>query len=325
MMDMNTKIFALLLIILFFFAFGCSAPVTEEPDKTSNKTNETIQQRNETTQPNTITKTEDNKLNTSPESTVDFDKIREEVIPSKGINLGIKWRDIGPRTVKSGALNLTKFEIIMKRNGKTLTTEQMQILQNGSNDYIIIDHDNSLFVLDVFWAFGLVSKNPVLESSPMTENMDFIPRFASTGGWPVGNVGGGELFASKKLVTLTDAQQKIVEEVAANTYRPCCNNPTSFPDCNHGMAALGLAEWMAYQNATKEEIYEALLAANSYWFPQTYLETAVYFELQNKSWNDIDPKEILSANYSSATGYYNTKQKIKDVPQLSTISGSCGA
>lgn len=320
---MENKLIALALLLLAFLAFGCTTSTAKEDNIIVDKSNETIQIQND----NASTKTEikeEEALNKT-ESEIDFDKIHKKVIPEEGINLGIRWLDVGPRTVKSGALNITKLDIIMKRNGRPLTVEQMQILENGSNEFITINSSNSIFILDLFWAFGLVNKNPVLANSPMAENMDFVPRYASTGGWPVGNVGGGELFASKGVITLTDAQQKIVEEVAANTYKPCCNNPTSFPDCNHGMAALGLAEWMAYQNATEEEIYKTLLAANSYWFPQTYIETAAYFELQNRSWENIDPKEILSANYSSATGYYNTKQKLKDFPEIKIPAGSCGA
>ena len=29
-------------------------------------------------------------------------------------------------------------------------------------------------------------------------------------------------------------------KIAKGIYRPCCNNSTYFPDCNHGMAMLGL-------------------------------------------------------------------------------------
>jgi hypothetical protein len=47
------------------------------------------------------------------------------------------------------------------------------------------------------------------------------------------------------LIPLTAEQQALVEEVAAEIYRPCCNNSTLFPDCNHGMAMLGFLELLA--------------------------------------------------------------------------------
>lgn len=79
-----------------------------------------------------------------------------------------------------------------------------------------------------------------------------IEDFASTGGWTVGTKPVTELYASLDLIQLTAEQQKMVEEVAAAVYRPCCNNSTLFPDCNHGMALLGLLELMASQRATTD-------------------------------------------------------------------------
>jgi rhodanese-related sulfurtransferase len=250
--------------------------------------------------------------------------LAEKIIPSEGVVLNAKWNDLGPMVVGSGALNLTKFKALMTRNGKPLTEEQFDILVNGSNKSIAIDRNNSLFILDVFWAFGLVNKNPILENLSSETGRVSINNLASTGGWPLGNRRGGDLFSSSELLQLDEDQQELVESLTPNVYRPCCNNPVSFPDCNHGMAALGLAEWMAYQNATEDEIYTALLIVNSYWFPQTYIETAAYLEYQNTSWEDISPKEILSAKYSSASGYMNTKQNLQDFPTVSVPGGGCG-
>ena len=74
--------------------------------------------------------------------------------------------------------------------------------------------------------------------------------FASTGGWTLGVKKATELYASTKIMSLTDEQQARLLEVASQVYRPCCNNPTHFPDCNHGMAMLGLLELMASQDAS---------------------------------------------------------------------------
>lgn len=258
------------------------------------------------------------------ESYREYYRLAEKVIPEKGISLGVKWGDLGPRTVRSGALNVTKFEWLMKRNRIPLTQEQIGILVNGSNGSIIIDANNSNFILDVFWAFGLVNENPVLEAGPAGRNMGTMPMMASTGGWPLGDRAGGELYSSEPLAPLSRKQQEIVWWVADYTYRPCCDNPTAYPDCNHGMAALGIAEWMAYQNASREEIYDALLAANSYWFPQVYIEMAAHLERQNKSWENASAKELLSKEYSSASGYSRLKGSVRDFPEIK-IPGGCGA
>lgn len=257
-------------------------------------------------------------------STLDYESLVQKVIPREGINLKVKWGDLGVKTVGSGALDVTKLDSVMKRSGKPLTSEQMEILFSSKDEYITISGNNSQFVLNLFWAFGLVNKNRILTEGPMSDNKSFIPFFASTGGWPLGDKSGGELFASRELIRLDERQQKMVEEVTVNAYRPCCDNPASFPDCNHGMAALALAEWMAYQNASREDIYSTLLAANSYWFPQAYVETAAYLKLQNRSWEEAGPKEILSATYSSARGYLSTNRKLAGLPDIKISGGGCG-
>lgn len=249
----------------------------------------------------------------------------EEINPAQGIPLAGRWLDLGPKIVQSGALSYPATVAALRRNGYPITDAQRQILLNGSNSTIVMNRNNSLFLLYAFWAFGLANKNAILENGPMSSNKSFIPYYASTGAWTLGNKSGGELFSNSTLITLDSRQQALVEEVAYGTYRPCCDNPTSFPDCNHGMAALGLAEWMAYQNASKDEIYSALLAANSYWFPSNYLDLNAYFNETGRSWGSISAKELLSKQYSSASGFSATRKKIEKLPGPVIIPGGCGA
>src|SRR3989338_7464064 len=109
-------------------------------------------------------------------------------------------------------------------------------------------------------------------------------------------------YSRHPLVVLTKEQQELVEEVSKNIFRPCCNNPTYFPDCNHGMAMLGLLELAASQGFGEKELYQMARKVNAFWFPDQYLTIAKYLESKGKSWNDADPKEILGAKYSSASG-----------------------
>ncbi|MEW6035168.1 MAG: rhodanese-like domain-containing protein [Candidatus Micrarchaeota archaeon] len=250
--------------------------------------------------------------------------LAEKIIPSGGIVLPVRWNDVGPRTLASGAINLSKFEERMAFNGRPLTPEQMGILVNGSDSAIMMDRNNSYFVLNVFWAFGLANRNPVLGGVSGKIGDASVNNMASTAGWPLGEKRGRELYNGADLLVLDARQQEFVESVANSTYRPCCNNPTSFPDCNHGMAALGLLEWMAYQNASEDEMYDALLTANSYWFPQSYIETAAYLGYQNVSWESVGARELLSANYSSYTGYQNTRKKLEGFPPVLIPGGGCG-
>ena len=131
-------------------------------------------------------------------------------------------------------------------------------------------------------------------------------------------------FSKHSFVVLTPQQQAMVEEMSKNIYRPCCNNSTHFPDCNHGMAMLGLLELMAANGVSQAEAYKVALQVNSMWFPQTYQDLAVYFAENGTSWDKVDPKVVLGINYSSASGYKNTRAQIKSLPQPTQGGGGCG-
>jgi hypothetical protein len=88
------------------------------------------------------------------------------------------------------------------------------------------------------------------------------------------------------------------------------------------MAMLGLLELMALQGVSEVDMYKAALAVNSYWFPETYINLAKYFDSEGTSWKKVDPKEVLGAEYSSASGYRNILNRIQPVKQQN--GGSCG-
>ncbi|MFZ5920263.1 MAG: hypothetical protein ACOYY3_04320 [Chloroflexota bacterium] len=154
-----------------------------------------------------------------------------------------------------------------------------------------------------------------------------IERFASTGGWTLGSKPVGDLFASQPLITLDPHQQALVEEAAALIYRPCCDNPTLFPDCNHGMAMLGLLELMASQNASLDELLLAAKYVNAFWFPQQALETAIYLETQQGvSFRDADPAMIVGKELSSGSGFAAVHQNLHSsglIEQMPGDAGSC--
>ena len=92
------------------------------------------------------------------------------------------------------------------------------------------------------------------------------------------------------------------------------------------MAALALIELMISQGAQDEEIYQSVLAFNSYWFPQTYLELAYHQEQNGTPWSKIDAKTILGKGFSSAMGYQAVKKQIGTVEGLNNQGGGgCGA
>ena len=248
--------------------------------------------------------------------------LEEKVLPSNGVVLPVKWEGLGKQLVESGAIDAKKFEMIYESRGG-LSNEDKNLLYGENNGNLIINEKNSGLILNLLWAFGLANKNEILDNGEMVD-----PRyggaggFASTGGWTLAKGDAMSYYSRYQFIVLTPEQQKLVDEASKNIYRPCCNNSTHFPDCNHGMAMLGLLELMASQGLSEEEMYKTALQVNAYWFPETYLTIAKYFENQDVSWDRVNAKEILGFDYSSGSGYQNLLQKIK--PEEIKGGGSCG-
>ena len=89
------------------------------------------------------------------------------------------------------------------------------------------------------------------------------------------------------------------------------------------MAMLGLLELLASQGASEEEMYRVALAVNSYWFPDTYITIAAYKKNRGIEWKDVDAKEVLGADYSSASGFANVASKVT-ASSKSFGGGGCG-
>src|SRR3989338_4083566 len=147
--------------------------------------------------------------------------------------------------------------------------------------------------------------------------------FASTAGWTLSVGGPMEHYSRHKFFDLTLEQQALVEKMSKGIYRPCCGNSTHFPDCTHGIAMLGLLELMASQGVSEEEMWKAALAVNTYWFPDTYLTIAAYKKNKGVLWSDVNPQEILGANYSSAQGYARIAAQVVS-PTQGSGGGGCG-
>lgn len=251
-------------------------------------------------------------------------QLAASVIPEAGFTVPLKWGDVGQKLVGSGAIDLDKFK--QNYQGEQYQ-ELLTYLTDTKDQGITINPENAYFWVNVLWALGLTQQSDVLDKGIMaTDYQDRLGNFASTAGWTLGSKDALALYSSVNFVTLSPEQQAQVTKVSANIYRPCCGNSAAFPDCNHGMAILGLVELMVAQGFSEAEIYKAALAFNSYWFAQTYTDLAYYFQTkENISWDKIDPKRVLSAEFSSASGYQNIRSQIEDAPALPGRGGSCGA
>lgn len=259
---------------------------------------------------------------------LDLAAIMNQVNPPEGYRLPLRYGDLGPRMIGSGIIDYDAFAAIYENGGNPLTPAQVEILKRGSDEPIVIAPENAHFLLNFFWAVGLVNRNPILTEGAMVQYSEGrIERFASTGGWTLGTKPVTELYASADLIPLTSEQQARLEAVASAVYRPCCNNPTLFPDCNHGMAMLGLLELMAAQDAGVDEMFEAAKYVNAYWFPQQALETAVYFKaVQGVDFVEAEARLVTGEEIFSGSGFGSIHQSLQAnglLPQAGGQGGSC--
>jgi hypothetical protein len=254
---------------------------------------------------------------------VNVSELQNIVIPEEGVELPIKWGDLGKRMVADGVIDNQKFTELFQNN---LSDEEQRILSGNYDDNIVLTQANSRFILNLLWAFGLANKNEILTNGEMTDEKygGDASKFASTGGWSLSTGNVMNHYSTHPYVVLTPEQQDIVDKVSSGIYRPCCGNSTHFPDCNHGMAMLGLLELMAANNIGEQEMYEVALKVNSIWFPQTYLDLATYFKEQGQEWDEVDPKLALGQEYSSGQGYAATRQKIESLPKPAGGGSGCG-
>ena len=195
-----------------------------------------------------------------------------KVLPEEGVLLPVRWNDLGVKMQSVGVIDGKRFTMLYEQRGG-LNEEEKSLLNGKDNGQIRITEKNSGILLNLFWALGLGNKNNVLDYGPMKDSRyGGAGNFASTGGWTLAVGGAMEHYSRHPFVILTKEQQDLAERVSKNIYRPCCGNSTYFPDCNHGMAMLGLLELMASQGIGEDEMYKTALVVNSYWFPDNYLK-----------------------------------------------------
>ncbi|GIW65495.1 MAG: hypothetical protein KatS3mg094_014 [Candidatus Parcubacteria bacterium] len=248
-------------------------------------------------------------------------QIIAQVLPQEGFKTRIVFGDAVKKMIDCGVIDLEKMTKLY--NGKV--PEYIQKLIEGSNEPIVINQETANYLLNLFWPLGLSNKTEFNKNIPFSEKD--LPHLASTGGWWLGKKeNGAEYFNKCEIIKLTPQQEEIVYRVAQNTFRPCCDNSTFAQDCNHGSALLGALELAASQGYSEDELYKLALQLNSFWFPQNYIKIALYKKLvEGKDWQNVDPKEIMSAKFSSISGYIqNVEKKLANVPNIPSTGAGCG-
>ncbi len=265
----------------------------------------------------------------STSGSVDIAKLYDQVNPPDGYELPVTYGELGPMLLEAGAIDLDQLEGLYAASGVPLIGLQRTILTEGSEERIVITRENARFMLHFFWALGLANQNPILDNGPLQTNSGGdIGRFASTGGWSLGQKPATELYSSAAIIPLSSDQQARVEQVAAQVYRPCCNNATIFPDCNHGMAMLGLLELLSASDVSEEKMLEAAKYVNAFWFPQQALEVGLFIQVtQGLDFDSIDASLAVGPELFSAAGYSNVNAWLADAGLLDQGAGrgsNCG-
>lgn len=267
-------------------------------------------------------------IKSQPTPTPDVVKLQaglmKEVLPDS-VNLEVTLGDTVVKMVQNGIIDKKKFEALYNERGG-LNSKELGLLDTPSTDPLIITQQNANLILNLLWPLGIANKSRVLSEGPMgTQYKNDIGNFASTGGWTLGKEDGGRLFDKFPLLLLSSEQEFQVKEIAENIYRPCCGNSTYFPDCNHGAAMLGFIELAVVQGMPKEKIYKKALILNSYWFPQTYADLAMYFKTKYRTeWSKVDAKEVLGAKYSSSQGFLAVDKELQSEGLLPKVEGGGG-
>lgn len=249
--------------------------------------------------------------------------LEEEVTPSQGVTLPVVWGDLGVELARAGVIDIDTFVSLYESRG-VFTDEYKDLISGQKSGQITITRENAGYLLNLFWALGLAQKNPILDSGEMASPaFGGAQNFASTGGWTMADGDPMAHYSKHAFFELTPEEQVLVDTVSRGVYRPCCDNSTHFPDCNHGMAMFGLLELMASQGASEEEMWRAALVVNSYWFPDTYVTIASYMKGRGISWDKVSPQEILGKEYSSASGYAQIAARVAPL-QKRGGNGGCG-
>lgn len=223
------------------------------------------------------------------------------VLPTKPIPTGL---DLGPpvaRLVKAGAIDAEKFATAHQRYGPL--PEWVTEALDGKMQELVLSLERSLYNLNLLWPLGLATKAAFNEDSPIRG--EDLPNFASTGGWILGKEdNGAAYFDAVETLALTPGEAEMVRRLADNTFRPCCGNSALFQDCNHGSAMLGLMELAAASGRGEADILKLAKMTNGFWYPEQYVEIALYFDaLEGLGWTEVPPERALSAEFSSARGF----------------------
>jgi len=101
-------------------------------------------------------------------ATVTAMTLAQQVNPPEGFTRPAAYGDVDPQLLQVGAIDESKFGRVYQASGRPLNKEQLDILHQKGQGPIVINQQNAYFMLNFFWALGLVNKNPILEKGHQT-------------------------------------------------------------------------------------------------------------------------------------------------------------
>ncbi len=246
-----------------------------------------------------------------------FDPLREKKLePATEIMLPVGFSDLGAKMIANGTIDLNKLVDLYTQRGGIDSYDKLFI--EDSANKIKLNKRNSSLVLNMFWGLGLANKNPVLDKGSINDPaIGATANYAATAGWSLAKSDPMEHFSKHELILLSANKQESLERIAKGIFRPCCDNSTYFPDCNHGMAMLGLIELLLANDVKEEDIYSLALAVNQIWFPDNYRLILNY-----SSGRKLTPMELLGPDFSSQSGFKKIQSQVE---AGSSPSGNCAA
>ncbi len=232
-----------------------------------------------------------------------------------GETLEIPLDDTPAKLVSVGALDKETFLLLYSG---TEREEARRLIE--TKGIVTLTKKNSGILLNLLWGLGLAQKSTVLENGEMQNPKYGGPqRFASTAGWSIAEGDPMNHFAHHLFMSLSPEREELVRRVASGIYRPCCDNATDFPDCNHGMAMLGLLELLASKGASEDELYRFALIANRLWFSEQYAVVDRY--VAGQGGGQADAKTLLGKTLISASGFVRVAQAVQTLPARQEGSG----
>ena len=245
-----------------------------------------------------------------------YEKAVAAVVPKAGFRSRIALRDSIRQLAEYNVIDRGKFFALARQRGVP-PAELSMALGEPVETPLLVTEASAGYLVNLLWPLGLSNYMAVNASSPV--NGDSLANFASTAGWTLGTAeNGADYFNAFPIVPLTAEQEHLVLTVAKSTYRPCCDNSTFFQDCNHGSALLGLLQLGASQGLGEADLYREALAFNAFWYPDTYIKTAVFFEVfKQVAWDEIDAKEVMGFDYSALSSWRrNVEEPLAGRPGL---------